>query len=177
MSKSLGNYVPLTQPPDKMFGQIMSIPDSLLGQYYKMLTELEPDEWQRVESLMESGKLHPMAVKKLLAGDIVAALHDPEAAADGRAHFERQFSARDYNSVADTLPTISVSGDVVTQLGTHRGESNSAIRRLMKQGGVQLITAEGDITKPKDLEELDEALTTPISFIRVGKTVLRAVEE
>jgi tyrosyl-tRNA synthetase len=173
MSKSQGNYVGLVQEPGEMFGRIMSIPDKLLGQYYKMLTEIEKQEWEQLEGLMQSGKVNPMEIKKLLAMDIVAALHDPETAKESRIRFEQQFSTRNYDAVADGMPVIDSGSDILTQLSEARQESRSAIRRLLQQGGVQFIDESGESIKPKSFEELETSMAPTTKFIKIGKTVMR----
>jgi tyrosyl-tRNA synthetase len=75
MSKSLGNYVGITEPPQEMFGKIMSIPDELMWSYYELLTDLSHDEVMTLKKRVESGELHPRNVKEDLARQIVDDFH------------------------------------------------------------------------------------------------------
>ncbi len=79
MSKSLGNYVGITEAPSEMFGKIMSIPDSLMWSYYELLTDLSPDEVLALKKSVESGGLHPRDAKVRLATQIVDDFHAPSA--------------------------------------------------------------------------------------------------
>src|SRR5437016_8233495 len=79
MSKSLGNYVALTEPPNEMFGKIMSIPDDLMWSYYELLTDRTPQEIAALKQEVASGKLHPRQVKEDLAKQVVDDFHRPTA--------------------------------------------------------------------------------------------------
>ncbi len=92
MSKSLGNYVGVTEPAAEMFGKLMSISDDLMWEYYALLTDLTPDEIQQRRDAVGAGRLHPKAAKVELAKRIVADFHSP-AAADAAANaFEQRFA-------------------------------------------------------------------------------------
>jgi tyrosyl-tRNA synthetase len=82
MSKSLGNYVGITESPQEMFGKIMSIPDDLMWSYYELLTDLSPDEVLALKKRVESGELHPRDAKVKLATQIVDDFHPPSADQD-----------------------------------------------------------------------------------------------
>ncbi|MBV8815054.1 MAG: tyrosine--tRNA ligase [Verrucomicrobia bacterium] len=132
MSKSLGNYVGLTDSPDSMFGKIMSISDQLMTRYYEVL-------------LNESTPAgHPMEAKKLLASRIVTRFHDAPAAKRALEEFETRFSKRDLDSAE--LPQVQLSSlgnDLVSAvvtayaLGFNLTRSRGDARRLIEQGSVQ----------------------------------------
>ena len=133
MSKSLGNYVGVTEAPTEMFGKLMSISDELMARYYLLLLgEDMPDT-------------HPMQAKKELARKIVARYHSEELAAAALEDFNTRFSKRDLQQ-AD-LPTVSISDlgtDIVSavvaayQNGFQITKSRGDARRLVEQGSVQL---------------------------------------
>jgi tyrosyl-tRNA synthetase len=94
MSKSLGNYVGVTEAAGEQFGKLMSIPDALLESYWRLVSGAEPAEVERILGELRERRLHPMEAKKQLAGRVVAQYHGAHAAAFARAGFEQQFSRR-----------------------------------------------------------------------------------
>ncbi len=141
MSKSLGNYVGVTDPPDEMFGKVMSISDSLMLRYYTLLLGEDPDV-----------ELHPMEAKKQLAARLVARYHDAVAARSARAAFEARFSRKSDDAAWPEI-AAPAGADLVAlvvhayQAGYGEARSNSDVRRLIQQGSVQL---DGEkLTDPK----------------------------
>ncbi len=147
MSKSRGNYVPLTAPAHEMFGKLMSIPDRLMEPYLKALSEWDDRELAIVRGRLSEGSLHPMDMKKIVAGEVTAALHGVDAAMRAREEFEAQFSRRKFAEVED-LPEVTDLSlavvDVVKALGF--ASSNSEVRRVAEQNGLRLVVepANGD---------------------------------
>ena len=89
MSKSLGNYIAITDTAEDMFGKIMSISDGLMWRYYELLSDRQMDtEIQTVQAQVESGTVHPMEVKKSLAAELVARFHGNAAAETAQNYFE-----------------------------------------------------------------------------------------
>jgi tyrosyl-tRNA synthetase len=143
MSKSLGNYVGVTEPPEEMFGKLMSVPDEAMGTYYELLLgEEEPGG-------------HPAEAKRALARRIVDRFHGGKAAQDAEAHFDTVHVARE---VPDDIPEVSLR----EAAGVNDGQvhlpaliagafeiSTSEARRLITQGAVKL---DGE---PLDGERLD----------------------
>lgn len=176
MSKSLGNYVGLTSPPDEMFGRIMSIPDSLLESYFKMTTEIEDSEWAALKTKVEDGNLNPKLIKELLAYDIVQVLHGRNSAVLARLNFNQQFSNRNYEDM--DLPTISLlDEDPVASLATARGESRSAVMRLAKGGGLKFVLPDGKQVKVDNVNDLSErAHEVNAQYVKAGRVVVRLVD-
>lgn len=94
MSKSLGNYVGITEPPSEMFGKMMSIPDDLMWSYYELLTDRSPNEIASLKKEASSGKLHPMDAKMRLAEEVISDFHGKEAARKAAENFQRVFRDR-----------------------------------------------------------------------------------
>ncbi len=94
MSKSLDNYVALTDPPEEMFGKLMSIPDDLIARYELLTTDLGPEEHARVASGLADGSIHPNAEKRRMAGSLVDRYHGEGAGAAAEASFDRVFKQR-----------------------------------------------------------------------------------
>lgn len=133
MSKSLGNYVGVSEPPSEMFGKLMSISDDLMARYYLLLLG------------EELPAIHPMEAKKQLASRIVARYHTPEAAQAALDDFNTRFSKRDLEHAE--LPGLSLVGvpdDIISIVvaGFDQGfslkKSRSDARRLIEQGSVQV---------------------------------------
>src|SRR6202790_1076917 len=94
MSKSLGNYVGITEPPNEMFGKMMSMPDSLMWSYYELVTDRTPQEIAKIKSEVESGATHPMKAKTRLAQEVISGFYNEEAAAKAADSFQRVFRDR-----------------------------------------------------------------------------------
>jgi tyrosyl-tRNA synthetase len=159
MSKSKGNYIALTATADDVFGKIMSIPDRLTVPYLKAWTEWTDTEIDVAVARVEAGTLHPMDLKKVLAGEAVSAVHGREAAAAARRHFTAQFSRRSFTEV-ESLPTVDAShgGDTVAQVLTKVLEftpSSSAARRLAKQNALRVVVETGEGQRTANLSEDD----------------------
>jgi tyrosyl-tRNA synthetase len=156
MSKSLGNYVGINEPPAEMFGKIMSIPDEAMRSYYTLCTEVPLDE---VETILAG---HPMEAKKRLGSEIVAIYHGVEAGQEARRAFEKQFSNRE---VPDEMPEFTLDAGSVTALElikTLFGAGGSEARRMFAQGAV---TIEGNkVGDPLASIELHDGLT-----VKMGK--------
>src|SRR5271168_4703091 len=91
MSKSLGNYVGITEPPVEMFGKMMSIPDELMWSYYELVTDRTPAEIADLKNEVAGGKLHPMDAKMRLAEEVVTGFHGAEAGRRAAENFQRVF--------------------------------------------------------------------------------------
>jgi tyrosyl-tRNA synthetase len=105
MSKSLGNYVGITEPPSEMFGKLMSIPDELMEPYYELLTDRTPDEIAALKIVVAGGALHPMDAKMQLAQEVIAGFHGKAAAEKAASEFQRVFRDRE---APDELHEITI---------------------------------------------------------------------
>src|SRR5438132_4535505 len=94
MSKSLGNYVGITEPPSEMFGKLMSIPDELMWSYYELLTDRAPREIAALKQEVAAGKLHPMDAKMRLAEEVISGFHGQAASRKAAENFQRVFRDR-----------------------------------------------------------------------------------
>ncbi|MFD1833002.1 tyrosine--tRNA ligase [Streptomyces desertarenae] len=148
MSKSKGNYIALNASADDVFGKIMSIPDRLMAPYLRAWTEWTDTEIDLVAERIEKGTLHPMDLKKVLAGEVVAALHGVEAAMAARAGFTAQFSRKSFADVG-SLPVVDAAEHggkgIAAVLATvlEFTPSASAARRVAKQNGLRLVVETG----------------------------------
>ncbi len=94
MSKSLGNYVGITEPPEDMFGKLMSIPDTLMWSYFELLTDRGADVIENLRRNVQAGTTHPKQVKVSLASEIVRGFYGEEAAIEAAQKFQQRYSDR-----------------------------------------------------------------------------------
>ncbi len=106
MSKSLGNYIAIDEPPNDMYGKVMSIPDSLIMDYFELLTDVPDEELEEFRAGLSQQSVNPMELKKRLAREIVAQFHSQDAAQEAEAHFERVFQRRE---VPEEISEVEVS--------------------------------------------------------------------
>ena len=156
MSKSLGNYVGVTEPPEEMFGKLMSIPDEVMGQYRELLLG---------GGNGGPGGDHPAAAKRELAGQIVERFHGRSAAEEAEARFDRVHVERLPPEDVEEVALVS-DGTVhlPAVLAEHFGISRSEARRLIEQGGVRIgdrVVGGGELDLPA--AELDGQI------VRVGR--------
>ncbi len=171
MSKSLGNYVGIDEPPQEMFGKIMSISDELMLRYYELLSDLSVAELESLKSDLASGVLHPRSAKENLAKEIVARYHSPAAAEEAARQFAAIFREgalpEEIEEVHLTISEAAVWLPKVLQQAGLTG-STSEGRRLIQQGGVQV-----DGVKVSDV---DLALAAGKDYLlRVGKRKFKRV--
>ena len=139
MSKSLGNYVGITEAPRDIFGKIMSISDDLMWRYYEMLTDLSVSEIAQLRSSAEHGERHPRDLKADLARRIVADFHSPAEADEANREFDRMFRERQTPAEVPTIEKPAAAIKLVKLLaGEGLAPSVSEARRLITQGGVRL---------------------------------------
>jgi len=163
MSKSAGNYISLAAPADDIYGKVMSIPDRLMEPYLRAWTEWTDDEIAVVVGRIADKSLHPMDLKRVLAGDVVTAIHGVKAAMAARDAFTAHFSRRTFQDI-DSLPTVAFAEHAdapVARILTELLEftpSLSAARRMAKQNGLRLVIETTD--GAQDSVVLDEAQVT-----------------
>ncbi len=173
MGKSIGNYIGVSEPPDQMFGKIMSIPDQVMGDYFALCTDVPEEDIAHLIHDMRSGAANPRDVKRRLAREIVSLYHSVEAADRADDTFMRVFSTarehteEDYAALADDISIPAKLRDkpvwvstALHALGLARTRSEGA--RLVKGGGVYL-----DQRRIEDPQE--EIVLKPGMLLRVGK--------
>ena len=154
MSKTLGNYVGVTQAPEEMFGRLMRVPDDVMADYYRLLLGEEP-----------AAAKPPVEAKRELARRIVERFHDSGAAAAAEQHFDRLF--KEHKPPADVEEaTVAADGEVhlPALLAEQFGLSRSEARRLIDQGGVRI---DGEAVAADELDLAPERLDGKV--VQVGK--------
>ncbi|HEY5190355.1 MAG TPA: tyrosine--tRNA ligase [Candidatus Deferrimicrobium sp.] len=142
MSKSLGNYVGITEPPETIFGKMMSISDELMVMYYELLSDIGVAELAALKAGLSDGSRHPMDAKIFLAREIVSRFHGAAAAREAEEGFRGRFSRKEFPDDARRveLATDGGTSDLATVVSRVSGSftSKSAARRLIAQGGVEV---------------------------------------
>jgi tyrosyl-tRNA synthetase len=142
MSKSLGNYIGISELPKEIFGKIMSISDELMIKYYELLSHISIDELKALKKGIREGSVHPMDAKKSLAAELVERYHDREAAESARTEFQNIFKNK---GLPDDIPVLQLEGESEVWLAQIMKESEfinagstGEAMRLIKQGGVSV---------------------------------------
>ena len=138
MSKSLGNYVGVTDSAGEMFGKLMSISDELMWKYYALLTDISAEDQAARRAAVSKGELHPKQAKVDLARTIVSGYHGPLAAETAVQEFERRFTRRELPQDLPERPMLR--GTLVEHLLLETGfaESGSDATRKVQQGAVKI---------------------------------------
>ena len=138
MSKSTGNVIPIMTTPEDMYGKVMSLPDSAMPIYFKLVTRYTPAQIAGIEKGLAEGTRHPRDTKMELAREIVAIYHGEDTVAAAEAHFKSVFQK---GSLPDDMARLVVSGEplLVDFLAEHGlVKSKSEARRLIEQGGLKV---------------------------------------
>jgi len=139
MSKSLGNYIGITDAPDEMFGKVMSISDDLMWKYYELLTDLKPGDISALKTKCGSGEKNARDAKVDLAKSIIKDFHSSDAAQAAEDEFNRRFVKKE---VPDEIEEKQLQRgsyklvDLLTETGM--AASKGEAKRLIEQGGVKI---------------------------------------
>jgi tyrosyl-tRNA synthetase len=138
MSKSLGNYIGIDEPPNEIYGKVMSLADNMIIQYFDLLTDVTEEELAEFNQELAGGKINPMNLKKRLARELVEQLHSQSAAAQADEHFTRVFQKKE---LPDEVQEIRVSAgedlrDILVRAGVVK--SKSEVNRLVQQGAISI---------------------------------------
>jgi tyrosyl-tRNA synthetase len=181
MSKSLGNYIGITESPSEIFGKLMSIPDELMWTYYDLVTDRTPSEIAALKKEVASGVAHPMDVKMRLAQEVIAGFHGEEAARKAAENFQRVFRDRQAPEEMQEIRLLMRNGQleypggvITTGAGSPKWaqvlaylrliESVAKAVRLIEQGGLEI---DGHIIKDSTIR-LDPTVAASYE-VRLGK--------
>lgn len=171
MSKSYGNYIGLTDAPADMFGKTMSIPDAMIGKYYRLASSLVPSEVDAIDAALADGTADPYELKRALGRDLVTTYHSAEAAVEAEAEFDRVHKNRDLpTDIAEVSVEIVVNDEGLVYLpavlqAAGLVPSAGQARRDIDGGGVKL---DGETAAPKTYN-VDPAALKPGTVLQVGK--------
>lgn len=141
MSKSYGNYVGIDEPPDTMFGKLMSISDELMLKYYELLSDISLDELNVLKQGIDNGTTHPRDAKVNFAKEIITRFHDGDAAEAAHQNFDKMFRDRE---VPEDIETVTMKRSDVDKwlpkllVGLGMVASTSEGKRMIQQGGVSI---------------------------------------
>jgi tyrosyl-tRNA synthetase len=166
MSKTQGNYIALNDPPEEMYGKVMSLPDGVMLDYFTLVTDTPQEEIEEIRRKLAERSVNPMDVKKRLAREIVSDLHGAEAARKAEEAFERTFQQgempedvveyrmsllRDHKVVIKTAEGVARARETYDSwkdlasvvYASGLASSVSEARRLIQQGAVEVFTPDG----------------------------------
>ena len=169
MSKSLGNYIGVAEPPDEIYGKVMSIPDSLILQYFELVTDVSDRELGEFKQELDNESVNPMVLKKRLARELVAQLYDQKAASKAEEHFRKVVQEKETPDKVEELPLNLYFKDLSPEqmeftgvdigkllVVTGKVKSRNEASRLIEQGAVSID---------------GEKLTGPVAHIKIGSII------
>jgi tyrosyl-tRNA synthetase len=171
MSKSYGNYVGIDEPPDVIFGKLMSVSDELMLKYYELLSDITLEELRELKEDIASGRVHPKAAKVRFAQEMVKRFHGAQEAIQAERNFERVFKDKEVPEDIETVVMKKEKDELwIPQLlaGTGMVQSTSDGKRMISQGGVSINGTKltGEDFSVADVNEL---------VIKVGKRRFKKV--
>jgi tyrosyl-tRNA synthetase len=169
MSKSLDNYIGVDEPPNNMYGKVMSIPDTLIIDYYTLITDMPDAEIEEFKKAMANNAVNPMELKKKLAHEIVKQFHSVQAAAEAGDNFSRVFQKR-LAPDEEAIVKLEAQGTLTSELArTGLTKSKADAKRLITQGGIE-------IDGKKVAEDIDMSTVKKGAVIKVGKRRFASVQ-
>lgn len=180
MSKSLDNYIGITEPPNTMYAKMLSISDTLMWRYYELLSARSLDEIEALKEAVATGSLHPKSAKEKLASEIVTRYYDKEAATHAKEEFDSVFSRHEVPSDIKEFSLSYVAKDNETKeantgiwicsllVDTGLAPSTSQARRDIQGGGVRVNSAK--------VEDIKATLGVGSYILQVGKRRFAKVE-
>lgn len=173
MSKSLNNYIGITEPPQDIFGKAMSVSDTLMMKYYELLSDISTADLAALAEKIKNGTVHPKDVKVNLAKELVARFYDAKTADECAKNFEEQFSkknaAKDRTMISKPNSEMALV-DFLHQELSHLSMSKGELRRLMSQNAVRHFP-NGDLNNEKTLSNPLEktSILSSGDLIKIGK--------
>ena len=169
MSKSLGNYIGIAEPPNEIYGKVMSIPDSLIRHYFELVTDIPDEELEEFRQELSRETINPMMLKKRLAREIVTQLYNQKAATEAEEHFVKVVQRQELPDKIEDLPLnlyfkdlspeqMEFTGVDISKLlvVTGKVKSRSEANRLIEQGAVSID---------------GKKLTSPAAHIKIGSII------
>jgi tyrosyl-tRNA synthetase len=180
MSKSLNNHIGVAEPPQEIYGKVMSIPDSLILDYFELVTDVPEEEIAEFKKQLKTHSVNPMNLKKRLAHEIVRQFHGKQAADKAQEYFQGRFQTRELHKIeARDSIVIKDSVEVILYRNMPRwlvdnkfANSMGEAKRLLTQGAVRIIRADGTSQIVKD----ETVEIKPGDKIKVGKLRFAKIE-
>ncbi|MGO0938993.1 tyrosine--tRNA ligase [Clostridioides difficile] len=169
MSKSLGNYIGIDEEAGIMYQKSMEIPDELIIKYYNLVTDVHPDEVNKIESQFKEGSVNPRDIKMNLAREIVTLYHGEESAKEAEERFKSVFQK---GQIPEDIQTIQVKEDgfdlIEVLVSNEIVKSKSEVRRLASQGGVKV--------NGEKVEDLSTIVKESELVVQIGKKKFVKIE-
>src|SRR5271167_3665149 len=181
MSKSYGNYIGITEPPQEIFGKVMSISDELMWRYYELVTDVSMADIEHMKREVAGGQAHPMKLKQELGKRIVADFHSQEAAEQAAQDWSRMFQK---DETPEDLPLISVRFEEVAAPNASTADGNAQVKldKLLARTGLATSVTDGLRKLKQNAVKLDGELKTDLVVavrlgteftLRAGKKMVR----
>jgi tyrosyl-tRNA synthetase len=177
MSKSLGNYIGVTEVPNDMFAKTMSVSDELMWKYYELLSDLPKDIWQDRKAKVAQGAYHPKQAKQELAKEITQRFYGETKAQEAWDYFENRHNldqSVDYKKVS-VAPGSYKAADLMVQIAIVKTKSDA--KRLIEQGAVDWVNAAQEKKRVASFNEAIDIATGEAGLIRAGKVFLKIVSQ
>jgi tyrosyl-tRNA synthetase len=179
MSKSLNNHIGVAEPPREIYGKVMSIPDSLILDYFELVTDVPKEEIAEFKKQLKTHSVNPMNLKKRLAHEIVNQFHSTEAAREAEEYFQGRFQTRELHKI-EVTDSINIKDEMLLiftrdmprwLVDNKFANSIGEAKRLLAQGAVRIIRADGTSQVVKD----EKATLRPGDKVKVGKRHLSEI--
>ncbi len=131
MSKSLGNYIGVAEPPDEIYGKVMSIPDSLILQYFELVTDVPDEEVGEFRQALKGETINPMTLKKRLAREIVASLYSQKKATEAEEHFTRVFQKKE---LPEEIRQVKMTPELLKKIKASTFRENGMLGSIREVG-------------------------------------------
>ncbi|HTA77691.1 MAG TPA: tyrosine--tRNA ligase [bacterium] len=175
MSKSLGNYIGVTDVPNEMFAKLMSVSDDLMWKYYELLSDLSKTVWQERKAKVTRGSYHPKQAKQELAKEITQRFYGEAKAQEAWDYFENRHNldqSVDYKKV-EIEPGSYKAADFMLKIGIVKTKSDA--KRLIEQGAVEWVNAAQEKKKVASFNESIDIASGEAGLIRAGKVFLKII--
>ncbi len=175
MSKSLGNYIGVTDVPNEMFAKLMSVSDDLMWKYYELLSDLSKEVWQERKAKVAQGSYHPKQAKQELAKEITQRFYGEAKAQEAWNYFESRHNldqSVDYKKV-EVEPGSYKAADFMLKIGIVKTKSDA--KRLIEQGAVEWVNAAQEKRKLESFNEPINIASGEAGLIRAGKVFLKII--
>jgi tyrosyl-tRNA synthetase len=175
MSKSLGNYIGVTDVPNEMFAKLMSVSDDLMWKYYELLSDLPKDVWQDRKTKVAQGAYHPKQAKQELAKEITQRFYGEAKAQEAWDYFENRHNldqSVDYKKVEVESGSYKAA-DFMLKVGIVKTKSDA--KRLIEQGAVEWVNAAQEKKKVASFNESIDIASGEAGLIRAGKVFLKII--
>ena len=131
MSKSLGNYIGVAEPPNEIYGKVMSIPDSLIMDYFELVTDVPDEELGEFRQELSNETINPMMLKKRLAREIVTQLYDQKAANEAEEHFVKVFQKKE---LPEEIRQVKITPELLKKVKASTFRENGMLGSIREVG-------------------------------------------